>query len=724
MNMKKYKIIGLVLIAFLVFGIFAIPVKASMSELSLISTNPGEDSSSQMRLSWQSSESTCTLYYTVSSDVNFTNCITKQVSGIKNTVKYVGNDSYFKYDVELNDLQGNTKYIYKIKANAKTSIVYSFKTAGNKGNFNFALIGDIHANSGDSAIKHAAELIKVGENFVKDDGGFDFVLCQGDVVKYGQRYEDWEQWNDHYITSNYMFSICPGNKEYYNTGHSITSYEWFEASYNNPKNGIEELPTVYWFLYDSVLFFQLDNINPDAKSYTDKLQTWMANVINQNEGKYQYIVVVHHYADFYSAPNSNNICDWGSYNEKWYKFYDAHSVDYVISGDYHSYCRTNQLYNNEVSTDPSKGTVYVTVPMVAPTAYSTSITNTTNKLIAKWTPDGSATHGASYFKVSNGGMTYYEFGQDGKVYDSVTVKPKHLSEISLNAMLETVKVIPNADKTINQIYFSKDYIDIVTSINIRINDSSKATFFPANENVNYYNLTSLKKGDKLSLRVKFASGTTKSIDLDYNLADDYGTIYGFHAEINDNKLEFKWEAELINNVVSKYELYDGTNLIASLTSDKNSYSTSDLSLIKKNITFKAITNDNEVVYQNNYQYFTLADYNYDTLVDKKDLDALVNEVLNGTLPINHDVDGDKNFDIYDLTCINLAINGNKDLKTTYKVTFIDLEGNVISTQFVNKGENAKEVSFDEVDGYTLCGYSKSLNKIYQDTVIYAKYILK
>ena len=126
----------------------------------------------------------------------------------------------------------------------------------------------------------------------------------------------------------------------------------------------------------------------------------------------------------------------------------------------------------------------------------------------------------------------------------------------------------------------------------------------------------------------------------------------------------------------------------------------------------------------NYQYFTLADYNYDTLVDKKDLDALVNEVLNGTLPINHDVDGDKNFDIYDLTCINLAINGNKDLKTTYKVTFIDLEGNVISTQFVNKGENAKEVSFDEVDGYTLCGYSKSLNKIYQDTVIYAKYILK
>ncbi len=722
--MKKFKIIGLALIAFLVFGIFSIPVKASMSELSIISTNPGEDSSSQMRLSWQSSEATCTLYYTLASDTNFTECITRQITGVKNTIKYVGNESYFKYNVELNDLQGNSKYIYKIKAGAKTSNIYTFKTAGNKGNFNFAFIGDIHANASDNAIKNASELIKAGENLVKDDGGFDFVLSQGDLTKYGQRFEDWEQWNDHYITSNYMFSTCPGNKEYYNTGHDITTYDWFMETYNNPKNGIEELPTTYWFLYDSVLIFQLDNINPNAKSYTSTLQTWMANVIEECEGKYQYIIVVHHYADFYSDPSGDNICTWGSYNESWYKFYDAHSVDYVISGDYHSYCRTYQLYNNQVSTDASKGTVYVTVPMVAPSIYSTTITSTTNPLIAKWTPNGGATHGASYFSVSNGGLTYHEYGQDGTVYDTVTVKPKHLSEVSLNAMMETIRIIPNADKSINQIYFSKDYIDIVTSINVRINDSSKTTFFPAKDEINTFNLDNLKKGDKLSLRIKFASGTTKSIDCYYNLAADFGTIYGFHAEINDNKLEFKWDAELINNVISKYELYDGSNLIASISPDKTSYSTTDLSLIRKTISFNAISFDNEIVYKNDYQYFTLADYNYDTLVDKKDLDALVDQLLNGILPLEHDVDGDKNFDIYDLTAISLAINGSRELKTTYKVTFIDLNGNVIATQYVKAGENAKDVNFSTVEGYDLVGYSNSLNKIYQDTVIYAKYILK
>ena len=722
--MKKYKIIGIIIgVLLLVFGFFCIPVKASMTELSMISTNPGEDSSSQVRISWQSSQANCTIKYTFASDTSFASAKEMNISGVKNTVTYSGNESYYKYDVNLNDLQANTKYIYQIKAGSTTSSVYNFKTAGTKGKFNFAVIGDIHANASDSALKNADNLIKMAEEFTKDEGGIDFVFSQGDLVKYGQRYEDWQQWNDNYILKNYIFSTCPGNKEYYSTGHSITSYDWFMATFNNPDNGPSDLPTCYWFIYDSVLFFSLDNINPDAKNLTSSVQKWMEAVIKSNTGNYQYLIAVHHYADFYSV--GNGICDWGSYNETWYKFFDKYGFDYVLSGDYHSYARSNQLYNNEVSTDPSKGTVYVTLPMVAPSVYSTTITTTNNPLIAKWTPNGSATHGASYFTVTNGSLTYHEFGGDGKIYDTVTVKPKQLNELSMKSMLNSVKIIQNEDKTTNVLYFSPDYCDIVNSISIRINDVAKAKFTPEKNNQNTYTLPSLNIGDKVSLNIQFANGSNKLVSCKYSLLPDFGSIYGFHGEIQNNKLTFSWKSELQNSVVSKFMIKNGDTVVANLTSDKNSFETSDLSLLSNEITFQALNSSDVVAYEEVYNYFRLGDYNKDSSIDKSDVNALKQAMLDeNTSALEHDVDKDKRFDIYDLTLINLQANNNKELKTYYKVTFVDINGNTVSVQIVEKGKDASTVTFNDLDAYKFVGFDKSLKEIYQDTTITAVYELK
>ena len=721
--MKKYKIIGITLVLlFLVFGFFCIPVKASMTELSMISTNPGEDSSSQVRLSWQSNQASCVIKYTIASDTSFKNATEKTVAGAKNTIKYSGNETYYKYDVNLDNLQADTKYIYQIKAGSATSSIYNFKTAGTKGKFNFAVIGDIHANASDNALKNADSLMKIAEDLTKDDGGIDFVLSQGDLVKYGQRYNDWEQWNDNYILKNYMFSTCPGNKEYYNTGHDITSYEWFMATFNNPDNGPEALPTCYWFIYDSILFFSLDNINPSAKSLTSSIQKWMEKVINANNGNYQYLIAVHHYADFYSV--DNGICDWGSYTEEWYKFFDKYGFDFVLSGDYHSYARTYQLYNNEVSTDQSKGTVYVTVPMVAPSVYSTTITTTNNPLIAKWTPNGSATHGASYFTVTNGGLTYHEFGGDGKIYDTVTVKPKQLNEMSMKAMMNSVRIIQNSDKSTNILYFSHDYCDIVSSISIRINDEAKAKFTPDKNNQNTYTLPALSPGDSVSLNIKFANGSNKIVNCKYSLLPDFGAIYGFHGEVENNKLTFKWKASLTNSVVTKFVIKNGDSTVTNLTSDKTSYEASDVSLLSKELTFQALATGDVVVYEETYNYFRLGDYNKDTSVDASDVNLLKQAMLDGNKKaLEHDVDLDKRFDIYDLTLINLQANRAKDLKTYYKVTFIDINANVVNVQMVEAGHNAEAVTLPDVGTYKFVGFDKSLNEIYQDTVFTAVYQL-
>ena len=106
-------------------------------------------------------------------------------------------------------------------------------------------------------------------------------------------------------------------------------------------------------------------------------------------------------------------------------------------------------------------------------------------------------------------------------------------------------------------------------------------------------------------------------------------------------------------------------------------------------------------------------------------DALKQAFLDGNSEIKaHDVDEDSRFDIYDLTMINLQVNGSKDLKTLYKVTILDVDNNIVSVQYVEKGSDAKTITLEDFGNYAFVGFDKPLKEIYQDTVIKAVYKLK
>ncbi|NMB44194.1 MAG: hypothetical protein GX995_08715 [Clostridiales bacterium] len=120
----------------------------------VVLTNPGENSSSQMRLLWHSSASSSTLKYTVASDTSFSKATTLNLNGsINSTEAYydVARGSYYTYKVTLNNLKPDTKYIYKITASGTSSATYSFKTAGNDGKFSFGWLADVHANKNEPA---------------------------------------------------------------------------------------------------------------------------------------------------------------------------------------------------------------------------------------------------------------------------------------------------------------------------------------------------------------------------------------------------------------------------------------------------------------------------------------------------------------------------------------------------------------------------------------------
>ncbi len=224
---------------------------------------------------------------------------------------------------------------------------------------------------------------------------------------------------------NYIYASAAGNKEYYNINKVLTSEEWFLATFNNPQNGPDGLKGSYWFRYDSVLFISLDlilKINSD--STISSLQSWLKSVVAENEGKYQYIVIFKHFPDFISQ-NTEDYSANGPYYKKWFKIYDEIGADFVLSGDFHSYSRSNLLYNNEVQPASStKGCYYITGPLVAPSGFLPNIKSLSNVLLGVGTPNGGRTHGAGYFKVTHEEMTYYLYGEDGKVYDEITIKPK------------------------------------------------------------------------------------------------------------------------------------------------------------------------------------------------------------------------------------------------------------------------------------------------------------
>ena len=420
---------------------------AQAVSFNMLSCCPGEDTATQARFVWHSDSGDCKLCYAKASSPSAVTEV--QCNAVYKPVSFRSSDvNYYKYTATLSSLDPGTEYIYYVKSGSTQSATQRFKTAGTSGSYNFLWMSDVHSHPDNPGKMNTLELLRQdAESRTASSGGIDFVLFSGDAVKYGSRYDNWQQWNGAPTVTNYTFALVPGNKEYYYTGSStFYDYYWYLAVKNNPPNGpgTTEQEGCYWFLRDSVLFVGIDSLihkgsrmtrYGDKESVLREQTNWFDRVVSEqkNRKSFRYLVVVQHDPWFvYAATKDSFDKSRGNY-DTWRHVFDKHKVDLALSGDEHNYIRTKPLRGDAANSD---GTIYMVAGQIEEENYSATITknissygnaNATKYFDCMGATDASC--GAAWIEVRPTSLKVVEFwdkyqSPNYKQYDSFEITPK------------------------------------------------------------------------------------------------------------------------------------------------------------------------------------------------------------------------------------------------------------------------------------------------------------
>ena len=400
---------------------YGLPATGSEKTIHTIYTNPGEDCSTMMNISFATpvgtdatvevtgGGETLTFESTGKECRTFDNVKSKLTNGKDVIEKHV----FDKHEVILKGLKPDTEYSYVILADSAGYTVesdeHTFCTAG-AASWRAAVIGDFH---------HYAPLWRRLENAMgmidvldSVSGGVDWVLTTGDQSSWGGSYNFWTELSEQPAYIDFMWAAVQGNHDHA-TSDKIKSDAYFRDSHFFPNNGYEGQEGVsYWFKYGDVLFIMLNNeAMRKSGSLTPALE-WMEKVVEENPTK--YIVVVEHSEWLIGTDGKSSNLD------RFRKTFDRLGVDLAISGNNHAYIRTYPLLDRQ-PVEPGEGTYYVVTPSSDNDRgrdLKPMIEN--KKIVEKRWSEGSKTVGGMVMDVNPERIVMTLYDRNGKVQDTYT----------------------------------------------------------------------------------------------------------------------------------------------------------------------------------------------------------------------------------------------------------------------------------------------------------------
>ena len=538
---------SLIIVLVLFIGIsFGINVTAATGDAYNIVTCPGEDMATQMQINWQSptTKTNLKVQYTVASDTAFANA--KTVDGTYRSFSRQNGDpvssaTYSGFDkprhiwnVLLNNLTPNTKYIYRIvEGTTVLSTVYAFETASTtEDDFSFLFMTDPQYYNETGASKFNI----LAETHIQNDN-VKFALITGDISDKGGNSSYWDMFYTKSSLTKIPYITTVGNHEYYDSGTVTTDNFVYNQYFYNPQNGPEHVKgSSYYFVYNGCLFIMLDS---EERAHEEEQKEWFKNVCTTVDCS--YIIVGCHKSSYPAGPY---VSDGKLFIQKWGSVFDECQVDLVLSGHDHVYTRTKSVYNNEVTNEKYKGTVYIEGGSAGTKYYGKQSDENASKweCIFEQTTVGTViTVGKNAIKiqayaigsVSNGSYTR------GTLKDEAYIQRRRFGDVaptfSKEEFEKSIKV-ENAmpDMTSGSVSWSETgygYVRAITCTNLNSKQQLGTVSFINNLSTKLDIKGKLWVGEvnKIKVDILYKDGTTSTLEIDFDNTVEWGEIKGAEA---------------------------------------------------------------------------------------------------------------------------------------------------------------------------------------------------
>gem|GEM_PF-270964 len=438
---------------------------AATAQISCINTAPGEDASTQMRISWAANNNDTYLLYTHSGDRRWRHakkvlpqqqeqCTVFDGRSSKKADGTVFNESarFVKCGAQINALEPDTEYKYVICKDPMRGVarkdfedmmndVHTFKTAGAE-EWSCCIISDFHSYTPLPArLESAMNMLSQVE---KHDGSIDWVLHLGDICAWGGSYSFWERMYKESAFKRYMWAGVNGNHDNMSRTYELSN-QYFRNMTYAPENGYEgEMGVCYHFRYGNALFIMLNNESMRSDDGLLAAQKWVKSVVEsarKGDNKPDFIIVCEHYQWF------NGIDGKTSQYERWYELFDELGVDLALAGNNHIYVRSASLFNGKVVSSSTCGTVYLQTSSSdneRGQGMNDTLSFNRNYIEYRFT-EGGRTISALDMKVNTKGISISLLDRNGTVLDSsfIPVKKNRVfkTDIRGNYMRDSLDVV-------------------------------------------------------------------------------------------------------------------------------------------------------------------------------------------------------------------------------------------------------------------------------------------
>ncbi|MHA1585470.1 MAG: metallophosphoesterase, partial [Promethearchaeota archaeon] len=257
------------------------------------------------------------------------------------------------FSATLDNLTPDSEYKYQITTNDSKSPVYQFsspKNLKNNSEFNFLVVGDLHADQND--ISKEIALIK---SLHLD---FPFIISLGDNMSRSHKLANWMRfWKQlNPITSNHLFLTCTGNHDAQQFKDAKIWQKFFQYAFPNPINGY-----YYKYQYGNAIFFFLDlyNAGKQPRIPSDTQINWLKTELELIE-KESNMVIKHRILILH-----NSIYNTGEFGcdpdleHLFYPIIEKFHINLVISGHAHIFESYFRPFPDIQKSSNKKGTTFI-----------------------------------------------------------------------------------------------------------------------------------------------------------------------------------------------------------------------------------------------------------------------------------------------------------------------------------------------------------------------------